>query len=335
MDNLLIYDYSLAAGLGAFLGAFVRVFRLLNRPASILLGRNRWLYVACGAIAGILVLAIMRRNDWSLPGPDWTIAGLIGMAVAIGELTSRYRDEPIKALFSIPALVYVLINAGASVIALSLARDLGLLKATESLGQASLPWFEVLGAGFGAMVLLRSSVFRIRVGSDEDVEIGPSSFLLSLLNAADRAVDRLRAQERAWTVARIMENVAHDRALAFLPAYITALMQNLSPEDQGRFSEGVKRIRDQEGPSEQVKALTVGLLAMNYAGEGVLQAAVFSLASEIGQKTAEKAQEASSESGASRPSADKKELENAVVSAAEAAGSLDQSIEVSRQAAAE
>src|SRR5262249_19720627 len=155
--------------------------------------------------------------DW-----DWIVVGMIGGAVGVGELASRYRDEPTKAILSVPSLTYVLLNAGASVAALALGRYFGLWKLTTD---EPIAWSQVLAAGFGAMVLLRSSVFRARVG-DQDVEIGPSSFLESVMNAADRAVDRLRAQERAWTVARMMENVVSERALVVLPSYIVALMQN-------------------------------------------------------------------------------------------------------------
>ena len=52
-------------------------------------------------------------------------------------------------------------------------------------------------------------------------------------------------------------------------------------------TESVRKIRDGE-QSAQVKALTLGLLAMNYMGEGVLRAAVESLATEI-RRTAEQA----------------------------------------------
>ena len=129
------------------------------------------------------------------------------------------------------------------------------------------------------MVLLRSSVFRVRI-HDHDVDVGPSSFLQSVIDAADRAVDRVRAQERAWTVARVMENVAFDKALTALPPYMCALMQNLKPDEQNEFTEKIEKLRTGK-QSDQVKVLTLGLLAMNQMGEGVLRAAVDSLAVEI------------------------------------------------------
>jgi methyl-accepting chemotaxis protein len=204
------------------------------------------------------------------------LVAALGAAVGIGELASRYRDEPAKAILSVPATIYVLLNATAAILALVLGRHFDWLPTAEE----PIAWSQVLAAGLGAMVILRSSVFQVRVDDHQDVAVGPSSFLESVMAACDRAVDRLRAQERAWAVARVMEGVSSEKAMTILPAYISALMQNLNPNEQGDFESRIEKIRSGK-QTDQVKALTLGLLAMNYIGEKVLTAAVQSLAAEI------------------------------------------------------
>ena len=270
-----VLDLVLFSLAGAAFGALVRYVRDLNRPLSLTYGRSRWFYVFGGAMGGVIVSLLAKRFGWSAPHWDLVLVAALGAAVGVGELASRYRDEPTKAILSVPATIYVLLNATAAILALVLGRHFAWLPAAEE----PIPWSQILAAGLGAMVVLRSSVFQVRVG-DQDVAVGPSSFLESVISACDRAVDRLRAQERAWAVARVMEGVSSEKAMTVLPSYISALMQNLNQTEQGDFESRIEKIRTGK-QSDQVKALTLGLLAMNYIGEKVLTAAVQSLAAEI------------------------------------------------------
>jgi len=237
--------------------------------------------VFCGGIAGVVFLFLATQLGWEVPDWNWLVVAAIGSAVAVGELASRYRDEPTKAIFSLSAGIYVLLNASAAMLALVIGRS------TMGWGTAvsggKIDWPHVLQAGFGAMIILRSSVFKVHVGN-KDVDVGPSAFLQSIIDAADRAVDRTRARERAWTVARIMEGVASDKALSVLPSYIRALMQNSSDDDRKKFETAIDDIGKANAASG-VQALMLGLAAMNYSGEGVLAAAVASVAAQIHEST--------------------------------------------------
>lgn len=215
--------------------------------------------------------------------PDYIAVALLGVLVGVGELVSRYRDEPTRALFArqgglIPALLYVTINALAALAALGLIHVFGWTFG----GAAELPstrHTQVLVAGFGAMAFFRSSLFTLRVGG-QDVGVGPSSVLQIILDAADRAVDRRRARGRSGEVSEIMRDVSFEKASEALPAYCLALMQNLSPEDQAELGRQVKALQPST-MDDQMKALLLGLAILNFVGMDVLESAVRALGDKI------------------------------------------------------
>ncbi|MFC5182072.1 hypothetical protein [Actinomadura harenae] len=197
--------------------------------------------------------------------------------VGVAELVSRYRDRPITLVRVPSTWAYVLINGAAGAGSLLLLRtfhwEFG-VKSPQMLGAA-----QVLAASLGSMMIFRSAVFTVRVG-DEDVAVGPSTLLTSLLAAADRGVDRVQARSRAQDVGRIMEGVSFPRARLALPTYCLGLLQNVSAEDQADLRTAVDALAGSD-MSDGQKTLNLGLLLMNVAGPDVLEAAVRTLHKEI------------------------------------------------------
>src|ERR1043166_4607068 len=136
----------------------------------------------------------------------------LGALVGASELVARYRDSPERALWTIPATLYVLINAAASTTALYVIAYFGIVKGESS---ERIIITQIFVAGFGAMAFFRTSIFTYRVG-DQDIGIGPVAFLQVILKASDRAVDRLRADARAAAVETAMAGVSFNRAQAAL-----------------------------------------------------------------------------------------------------------------------
>jgi hypothetical protein len=163
---------------------------------------------------------------------DWVAVALLGGMVGTSELISRYKDAPAAALSSLPARFYILVNALASVAAL------GVIHANPTWFAAR--WTQVLMAGLSSMALFRTSLFVVRAG-DRDIGVGPSSFLQIFLNAADRAVDRVRAEARSDAVGPIMDGLDFGKAFRALPPLCLALMQNMPDEDQKVDSGAVRR----------------------------------------------------------------------------------------------
>lgn len=199
---------------------------------------------------------------------------VLGIGAGVAELVSRYRDSPSRVLVSLPGIVYLALNAAAAAATLFIIDVFGWKFGVESSATATRVT-QLLVAGLGALALLRSSLLNVRVG-DQDVSMGPGGVLLVVLGAADRAVDRLRAEARAGAMARIMATVSFDKAVEALPTFCLALMQNLPREDQQVLADQIERLK-QANMDNDTKSLVLGLSLLNVVGEGVLTAAVKTL----------------------------------------------------------
>jgi hypothetical protein len=207
---------------------------------------------------------------------DFTAALLLGILVGLAELVSRYRDAPKQALYSWPAVLYLLLNGAASVFALALIHGFGW---TFGAAASSVRLTQVLVGGVGAMALFRTSLFTVRAG-DKDVGVGPGAFLQIFRDAADREVDRLRAQSRSTRVAKLMEGIDHRKAADGLMPYCLVLMQNVPDDDQQKMLKAAQLL-DATQMDLAIKVRILGLHLMNVVGPDVLTAAVEALRKDL------------------------------------------------------
>lgn len=196
------------------------------------------------------------------------VALLLGVLVAAAELVSRYRDDPARAVMSLPAAAYVTVNAAASAAAFGLIRafewDFG-ASGTQKLVT------QVLVAGFGSAALFRSSLFNITAG-DQVVGVGPSAVLNVILSAADRAVDRQRASFRAQNTTAAMKDVSFERSADSLAVFCFGAMQNASNEEVKAIDDRISILRDSKNSHlpDQVKSYVLGLALATVVGDKVL-----------------------------------------------------------------
>lgn len=198
----------------------------------------------------------------------------IGAFIGIGELVSRYKDDPYEAITNRHAITYTLLNVLASAVALLALKTLnpgdiqGEATASARVGYTLL-------AGFGAMGVLRSSAFNMRVGKD-DIAIGPSALLQVLLSATDRAVDRARARVRAEKMARTMQSVPFEQIEDSLPQLAFTMMQNVTEQEKQGFANEVTGLREKK-MDPVAKSICLGLSLSNIVGQGVVDDAVTAL----------------------------------------------------------
>lgn len=205
-------------------------------------------------------------------------ASMLGALIGVAELITRYRDRPASLVRVLSTWVYVLINASAGGVALYLMHAFGWdFGSGRNAGARHVT--QVLVASFGSMALFRSALFTIRV-HDQDVAVGPSTLLSSLLAAADRGVDRMVARNRAQAAGRIMSDISFAKSHLALPALCLALLQNVAAEDQRDLRTAVDALAASPMTDAQ-KSLNLGLLLMNIAGPEVVGSAVDTLYEEI------------------------------------------------------
>jgi len=207
---------------------------------------------------------------------DYVLVAALGVLAGAAELTSRYRDAPGRALRTVAGVGYVLLNLVGAVVALALTRAWGWTFGASGAGER---WVQVLVAGVGAMALFRTSLFTVHAG-DRDIGIGPGSFLQIFRDAADRAVDRLRARDRGLRVGRLMDGINYAKACEGLIPYCLALMQNVPDEEQKKLTRAVELLTE-ERVDDSIKVRILGLLLMNVVGPDVLGAAVDALRDEL------------------------------------------------------
>ena len=205
---------------------------------------------------------------------------LFGVLAGSGELVSRYRDAPRNAILSFPGGFYLALNAGVSLLAFVCLRSFNNpIRVDNDPSSFATYFLQATAAGFGAIGLLRTSFFNVRIG-DKDVGLGPGLVLQVILDATDREVDRRRAQKRSALVRKAMQRVSFAKARISLPAYCIALMQNLSAGDQQKLGTDVENLARQ-AIDDDTLALILGLNLTTYVSSDVLQQAVEALAARI------------------------------------------------------
>ena len=306
------WDWVLPVGLALAVTSFYVLAEYRRRPVYARSTTAAVLQIMVGPAVAVALLIIGQQAGLAVPNVDYVAVAALGGMVGVAELVSRYRDAPTRALLTIPATLYVAINAAAALAALAVAFAIRPLE-VQGVPANSLHWAEVTIAGLGAMTILRSSVFNVR-NDEQNIAIGPAALLQTLMDSTDRSLARLRGEERAWTVARVMDNfmmpirmivsdryatrrgqtakIAEDvfktelsKALTMLPRYCISLTPNLSTKDEEEFLERTKKICADTELTERVRLLSVGLVAMDIVGSGVLEAAVISLAEDVRIKT--------------------------------------------------
>lgn len=210
---------------------------------------------------------------------DWPSmsAGLIGATVGLTELVGRYRDQPLKVFRVASAWLYIVLNAGASVVAMYVIRTFH-----WNFGQvegASIAITQIFAASFGAMGILRSSFYNFKLDG-QTVPIGGAVILMSLLSAADRGVDRKLMQSRSEIAERIMRGVSFEKARQALPTYCLMLLRNLGHEEQQKLRIAVDALAS-GNMSDELKARSLGLLLLDIVGPSGLETAVKALNGEI------------------------------------------------------
>jgi hypothetical protein len=198
---------------------------------------------------------------------DLIIVALAAGSVGALEVAERFRDEPLKAVFTLPAAAYIAINAAAGILALLLLRLLD-VKFGVSEDPEFTRWARVVAAGFSAVVVLRSTVFVTREGNEER-SYGLANFILRALHQAENAIARVRGPKRADAVEEVIAGLTYAEARTALGALASSQLPTATEAARAELAETQKTIEAVD-ETDEVKLRLLCMAILNFGGEKVL-----------------------------------------------------------------
>lgn len=238
--------------LSSFIGGLV-LFVLIGTIAKK--GAIGWAFIVFGV--GIVIAVSTDRILYFF-------AFMLGVLTAFTEIIGKFSDEPTKALNTREALLYLLVNGAISAVTLKIMYVAGWAAVNGS------PFDDlkaVFAAGLGSMLVLRSSLFRIKMGTEE-VAFGPDQIIKVFFHFMEQAIDRVRATSRIEFVSRIMDNLDFEQVRPYTSTMLKSA-QTLSEDDRKNLNQAMQAISEAERDI-QLKSYDLGFLLLNKMGEDFL-----------------------------------------------------------------
>jgi len=245
--------------------------QLKSTESRLLKGSLATAAIACSIFA--LPASATWQPTWLAPAAWYgALAVFLGELVGFTEISSRYRDEPVRATFSRLGIAYMAINGAVAAAAFVLLRAYGDQIMPVA---ANPPLVTALAAGLGAMVVFRSKFFNFRTDDGKDVSVGLDIILSAILRVVDRKIDRLRAARRERLVFDWARRIADlmpagsdfDRPNSFVTVSL-ASFQNLTTEEKQAIVDKTEELKVKlKDQPVLLKAMVLGFVVLNVAGE--------------------------------------------------------------------
>ncbi|MFL6056884.1 MAG: hypothetical protein ACJ72W_28895 [Actinoallomurus sp.] len=196
-------------------------------------------------------------------------AALFGAVIGVAELVGRYQDKPAAAVFSPSGMLYVIVNASASTLALIMAESMGWRFA---LPQGAPPIgadvAQVMAAAIGSAAVFRSSFM---IAQDKGISIGPILLLSGLLKIVDAAMDRKRALSRL--AGNDLHGLSFARDHAALAELCSHALRRYDLAEAQRLGELAADLRARDDLTDADKLDCFGLELSRLVGERALRRA--------------------------------------------------------------
>lgn len=209
---------------------------------------------------------------------------LLGSFLGFSELLQRYRD--LKYIFPtkdtkekkkgerknrtrLLSYIYVLTNGIVAVTALFL------IKYFKEQDVTSFDSFEVgtvIIAGFGGMMILRSSIFLVK-HNDKQIEVGLASIVQIYLDAIERNIKNNAASLRVCNIHEIMKDVDFNLAKEELTSLCIEFVDNFTKEDSERLKNKIAEIASFD-ISNINKSMQLGREIAYYCDEEILRRSI-------------------------------------------------------------
>lgn len=219
----------------------------------------------------LLVIAVAAIVAEATGYPLYFWPFLFGMITAFAEIINKFEDEPMKALKTFPALAYHVLNGMIAVFALYLlalvagkSRNFDGVVEIDKLKYA-------MAAGFGAMLIMRSKLFNIKVG-DDNVSFGPEQIINILFRFMESAISRIRASERRTFIEQKLKDIDFTRVYEHS---VMTLMRAFKLNDDDESLLKLQKVKtDFDGgtiphpnPEIQIRSFELGYIVYDKTGE--------------------------------------------------------------------
>lgn len=202
------------------------------------------------------------------------LSGLLGAAVGLSELASRYNSF-YKVFKDGDSWLYMGLNFGAALVIYCIVQtygiDLGPLKA-HAIGR-------IIACGLGAMAILRSSFFTFKDSSGKSVDVGPSALIAVFLKVSETEFDRKISTINIQKVGGIVTGLKFLSASKDLPVLVLGSMRVLSDGEQKQIADDISKLINDNTITTEIKNVALGLILIKYTGEKLLAESVATLKS--------------------------------------------------------
>lgn len=209
---------------------------------------------------------------------------LLGSFLGFSELLQRYRDLQYifpkndtkerkkgerKNRTRLLSRIYVIINGLVAVIALFFIKY---FKEQDVTSFNSFEVSTVIIAGFGGMMILRSSIFLVK-HNDKQIEVGLASIVQIYLDAIERNIKNNAASLRVCNIHEIMKDVDFNLAKEELTSLCIEFIDNFTKEDSERLKNKIEEIASFD-ISNVNKSMQLGREIAYYCDEEILRRSI-------------------------------------------------------------
>ena len=200
---------------------------------------------------------------------------LFGSFWGFAELLQRYKEwkyiygkntEKEESVLGY-VISYILLNGVVSIIAFLLIKffnkeDISIINSFEIQN--------IIIAGFGGMMILRSSIFSIKQ-NNKNIEIGLATVVQIFLDTIDRKIKNNMAARRVCDIHEIMKEIDFEVAKKELPALCMEFIDNFSDEDKKNMLNKIYEIDTDINLSNVNKSLQLGREIARYCDTEILK----------------------------------------------------------------
>lgn len=224
---------------------------------------------------------------------DFIAVTVVGMTFSAIELASRYKDDPASVLRSSPGRLYLVINGLICIAGLYLVLVFKMgYQVDDYLDETAQRVADVIQASLASFLIMRSSFLRL--GQNNEWDLGLNAVLKKLLHIVDREVDRRRAVTRSKDIVKMFKDLRIEYT-EFVFLFCLQAMQNVEPDEIKEINIDIKSLTASEEfqtvEAKKTQQLRIGLRLYSIVGKDVLEAAVQDVCSFI---TPDKSQTSSS-----------------------------------------